>query len=274
MNVHSKLELRLARSVVAASCFAVLLSFGSNAASQSAPVTIVPTNPAPTAPAPQTPAPQTHAAPAPSAPTPSAPAPGTPVPAAGAAAAAAPAAEPVAPATPAAGTEFTATEKPAPVVLGEGETELAEPPPARGPFSRGAVRLTLLLGTASTRNDNYFIIGAGLGYFLVNGLEIGLDYEAWLFANPVLHRVSPEARYVFHMVPVIKPYAGIFYRRTFVTDADDYNQVGGRLGAYYVPRSGRMYIGGGAVYERRLDCDSNEYDCDSWYPEISFGISL
>ena len=137
------------------------------------------------------------------------------------------------------------------------------------------MRLTLLLGTGSTRTDNYFIIGGGLGYFLANGLEVGLDYEAWLFAEPVLQRLSPETRYVFHMVPVIKPYAGIFYRRTFVADHDDYNQLGGRLGAYYVPRSGRMYIGGGAVYERTLDCTSSDFvDCDSWYPEISFGISL
>ncbi len=138
------------------------------------------------------------------------------------------------------------------------------------------MRLTLLVGTGSTGNDNYFIIGGGLGYFLVDGLEVGLDYEAWLFASPVLQRLSPETRYVFHMVPVIKPYAGVFYRRTFVADDyDDYNQLGGRLGAYYVPRSGRMYIGGGAVYEKTLDCTSSAlHDCDSWYPEISFGISL
>ena len=179
------------------------------------------------------------------------------------------------PPPPPATTEFTATQ-PAEPVAPPPQIDEPEPAPPRGPFSRGAVRLTLLLGTASTINDNYLILGAGLGYFIVNGLEVGLDYEAWLFAEPVLHRLSPEARYVFHMVPVIKPYAGVFYRRTFVTDGgDDYNQMGGRLGAYYVPKSGRMYIGGGAVYERQLDCTSNEFvDCDSWYPEISFGISL
>jgi hypothetical protein len=183
----------------------------------------------------------------------------------------------VPPATAPATTEYAATQPPEPTAPPPPVQQFdeQEPAPPRGPFSRGAVRLTLLLGTGSTRTDNYFIIGGGLGYFLVNGLEIGLDYEAWLFAEPVLQRLSPETRYVFHMVPVIKPYAGIFYRRTFVADQDDYNQVGGRLGAYYVPKSGRMYIGGGAVYERTLDCTSNEFvDCDSWYPEISFGISL
>ena len=137
------------------------------------------------------------------------------------------------------------------------------------------MRLTLVLGTASTTNDNYFIIGGGVGYYILNGLEVGLDYEAWLFAKPVMQRLSPEARYVFHMVPVVKPFAGVFYRRNFVTDYDDYNQIGTRLGAYFIPKSNRMFVGAAAVYEKTLDCTSNGYiDCDEWYPEITVGVSL
>jgi hypothetical protein len=149
------------------------------------------------------------------------------------------------------------------------------PDRSAGPFSRGSIRLTLLLGTGSTVTETYFILGAGVGYFLLDGLEVGLDYEAWLFGTPVMNRLSPETRYVFHMVPVIKPYIGAFYRHTFVADYDDLDYVGGRAGAYYVPKSGRFYIGGGAVYERLLDCKSDSYvDCDTVYPEIAIGISL
>ena len=228
------------------------MSFGSLAAAQSAPT--LTTTPGP-APAPASP-PTTEAAPRASADS------------------AAPVAEQPAPTydeppPPPGGTEYTSTQPTAPA------PDESEPPPPRGPFSKGSIRLTLLVGTASTYEDNYFIIGGGLGYFILNGLEVGLDYEAWLFAKPVMQRLSPEARYVFHMVPVVKPYAGVFYRRNFVTDHDDYNQIGARLGAYFIPRSNRMFIGAGAVYEKTLDCTTSNYiDCDEWYPEISFGISL
>lgn len=173
-------------------------------------------------------------------------------------------------APPPASTDYNSTQPPPPP-----QEDAPEAPPPRGPFSKGSVRLTLVLGTASTTNDNYFIIGGGVGYYILNGLEVGLDYEAWLFAEPVMQRLSPEARYVFHMVPVVKPFAGVFYRRNFVTDYDDYNQIGTRLGAYFIPKSNRMFVGAAAVYEKTLDCTSNAFiDCDEWYPEITVGVSL
>jgi hypothetical protein len=145
-----------------------------------------------------------------------------------------------------------------------------------GPFSKGMVRLTLLVGWGSTVRDDYLILGGGPGYFLVDGLELGLDYEAWILGDPVMHRVSPETKYIFHFVPVLKPYVGVFYRHTFVTGGyDDYDQVGARGGLFYVPRNGGSYVGAGAVYDRLLDCESSAFiECDSVYPEIFFGVSI
>jgi hypothetical protein len=146
-----------------------------------------------------------------------------------------------------------------------------------GPFSKGSIRLTLLIGTGTTVNDTYLIIGGGPGYFIVDGLEVGLDYEAWIFAEPVMHRLSPETRYVFHMIPVIKPYVGVFYRHTFVTGDryDDMDHVGARGGLFYVPKGGRVYVGGGAIYERLMDCEDGALvDCDEVYPEIFVGVSI
>ncbi|HEX5099347.1 MAG TPA: hypothetical protein VFV94_07590 [Polyangiaceae bacterium] len=145
-----------------------------------------------------------------------------------------------------------------------------------GPFSRGSVRLSLLIGTGYTPTDNYLILGGGVGYYLLDGLELGVDYEAWFLAEPVMHRLSPGLRYVFHMIPVIKPYVGGFYRHTFVgNNIDDLDYLGARLGVYYVPPNGGVYVGGGAVYEHLLDCTNGAFvDCDSVYPEIFVGISF
>ena len=245
MNADSKLA---GYRVVAGALLSGWLLWGANAQSQT--LTTTP-GPAPTAPAAQ---------PTPAAPTAEATAQPAPV----------DQPPPVSEPPPPAETEYAPTVAPPPPPPDE-----PEPKAPRGPFSRGSIRLTLLLGTAATHNDNYFIIGAGLGYYLLDGLEVGLDYEAWLFAKPVIQRLSPEIRYVAHMVPVIKPYVGTFYRRNFVTDYDDYNQLGVRFGAFYIPKSGRLFIGGGAVYDRVLNCDSSEWlDCDEWYPEISVGVSL
>ena len=142
-------------------------------------------------------------------------------------------------------------------------------------FAGGRPRLSVFLGTGSTGYDTYLILGAGLGYFLVNGLEVGFDYEAWIFADPVMHRISPETRYVFWMVPTIKPYIGFFYRHTFVSDYDDLDHLGGRAGIYFVPPAGHFYFGGGAVYEHELDCEDGYYvDCDNFYPEIALGATF
>lgn len=175
-----------------------------------------------------------------------------------------------------------------PLFPAEAEAEKTDSPPPPPPddapeedrgrkaFSRGTLRLTLLVGSGSSITENYLIVGGGVGYFILNGLEVGLDYEAWIFGSPVMHRVSPETKYIFHFVPVIKPYIGAFYRRTFVTEGyDDYDHVGARGGIFYAPPRSRIYVGGGAVYEHLVDCtDSAFMDCDDVYPEIMIGISI
>ena len=187
-----------------------------------------------------------------------------------------PPAEPTAPAEPPPVAESPLLEESPPPPPPPPEDEPSDGGGSAGPFSRGSVRLTLLIGTGSTVTDTYLILGGGPGYFLADGLEIGLDYEGWFLGDPVFHRVSPETRYIFHMVPVVKPYVGVFYRHTFVTGGyEDFDTVGARGGLYIVPKGGRMYLGGGAVYERLLGCDDGSLvECDDVYPEIFFGISI
>lgn len=140
-----------------------------------------------------------------------------------------------------------------------------------GYASAGNTRLTVLLGTGSTGTDQYMILGAGIGRYVVDGLEFGVDYEAWLFGDPTLHRLSPELRYVLHFVPKLQPYVGVFYRHTFINDYDDLDSVGARAGVIFAP--GRLVLGAGAVYERQLSCEDGQLlDCDDVYPEVTVGV--
>jgi hypothetical protein len=145
----------------------------------------------------------------------------------------------------------------------------------RGIFERGDFRVSLLLGTASTRLDSYVIVGGGFGYFALRGLELGVDYEAWFLGEPLLNRLSPEARYVFVFVPTVSPYVGAFYRHTFAAGEDDLDSLGARAGAYYVAPGRRIYVGGGVAYERFLSCDDDTFiDCDTFFPEIAIGATF
>ena len=147
---------------------------------------------------------------------------------------------------------------------------------APGPFAAGSPRLSLTAGTAWSSANTYIVLGVGVGYFFINGLEVGLDYEAWVAASPALQRLSPEVRYVFYFVPTVKPYVGTFYRHTFVGSGfTDFDQLGVRGGIYFVPQSGHVYGGGGIVYERVLDCSPFVVvNCDSIYPEVFIGFTF
>ncbi|HXS18684.1 MAG TPA: hypothetical protein VN764_15910, partial [Polyangiaceae bacterium] len=124
-------------------------------------------------------------------------------------------------------------------------------------------------------NDkSYMILGAGVGYYLVDGLEAGLEGQIWLFDEPTVGTVTPQVRYVLHMVPVIKPYVGTFYRRYMIgNDRDDFSSVGGRVGGILLLGGGRTFIGAGALYEHIIE-DTDVLSSDEWYPEITIGISL
>jgi len=147
------------------------------------------------------------------------------------------------------------------------------PAQSRGPFSRGSTRLSVLVGSGFAANDNYLILGIGGGYYFLDHVELGLDYEVWLFGDPTLQRLSPGLRYVLELGP-LKPYIGAFYRHTFVSDFNDFDQVGARVGAYLIPRRG-VFAGLGAVYEHLLDCDEDGVvDCNQFYPELTVGFAF
>ena len=119
------------------------------------------------------------------------------------------------------------------------------------------------------------MLGIGAGRFIANGLNIGLDLEAWMLGDPGILKISPNVNYVLSSPRRrTKPYVGGFWRRTMVEDAEDLSSIGGRAGAYF-KGAGPVMIGGGVVYEDYLDCDENLYQsCSQVYPEFLISASF
>lgn len=122
--------------------------------------------------------------------------------------------------------------------------------------------------------ETYIVAGLGLGYFIANGLEAGLDGEAWVGSSPQIYKLTPGIRYVYSGFERFWPYVGGFYRRTFYEGLNDLNSYGGRYGAY-MALSGNAYAGIGGVYEILAGCDEKSYgSCTSSYPEITLSLSF
>ena len=138
-----------------------------------------------------------------------------------------------------------------------------------GLFARGQSRMGFVVGSGSGYGNNYLILGVGAGYFVMDGLALELDFDAWIGATPFIWRASPGLRYVLWQLKAIKPYGGVFYRHGFVGSGfPDTNSYGFRVGLIY-QSSNRSYVGFGAVYERFFS-DDGFTDRDQWYPEVMF----
>jgi hypothetical protein len=116
-------------------------------------------------------------------------------------------------------------------------------------------------------------LGFGVGYFLVNGLELHVDTDFWLIGEPFIATPSSGLRYVMWFVPKVHPYVGGFYRHYFSGSGyPDANSIGARGGVYLM--TGRSsYFGLGGAYEHMLD-DELFVDTDFIYPEIAFAFAF
>ena len=143
-----------------------------------------------------------------------------------------------------------------------------------GVFSRGNVHGSVTAGYGTAFNDDYAVFGLGVSYYVIDGLNIGLNIEAWRGGDPDLTKLTLSTQYVFYQVPNIKPYVGVFYRRTYITGLDDLNSYGGRAGAYF--QLGRnAYLGVGGVYETYDSCTESKYrSCSDTYPEVSLTFAF
>jgi hypothetical protein len=141
------------------------------------------------------------------------------------------------------------------------------------PFAAHRARASIGAGVSASGSETYLQLGFGVGYFLTDGLQLGVDTSLWFIGDPTFINLTPGLTYVFYMVPIFKPYVGGFYRHAFVFDFDDLDSIGARGGVYLVEDP--LFIGLGLVYEHWLSCEDNRFvDCDQVYPEATLGFSF
>jgi hypothetical protein len=146
---------------------------------------------------------------------------------------------------------------------------LAPPSAAAVPFAQGSKHVTATVGAGTSYGGEYLILGLGVGTYVRDGLGAGVDFEGWLLDSPRIYRLSPEIHYVFWNLPGLQPYAGGFYRRTFVDGLDDLDTLGIRGGVMF--RGAAYHLGVGLVWEQNLRCDESVYSsCSATYPEARF----
>jgi len=148
----------------------------------------------------------------------------------------------------------------------EGESEST-------PWDQGSIAVSIVLASQEAFDTSYIAIGAGAGYYVLPGLEVGLQGVKWFGGFPSVTVVSPEVRYV--AVPLgwpLLPYVGGFYTHYFRADPyADFDSVGARLGLMYHPGEG-LIAGVGGAFERFVsECFD---DCSTIYPEISVGFNF
>jgi len=149
-----------------------------------------------------------------------------------------------------------------------------EPPPPPTPFDRGKFSLGGGAGSQTNLGYRYFVIGLGVGYFVLDGLEVGLSGLYQFGDGPSISQLSPSLRYVAQPLvghsPVV-PYAGVFYRHWFIgSEIEDVDTLGGRAGLLYV--AGNLVLGLGVVVERTIS--SCEEDCVAVYPDFTISLAF
>jgi len=140
------------------------------------------------------------------------------------------------------------------------------------PWDQGHISLSVALSKQTSFGDDYFVVGAGAGYFVLPGLMLGASGVHWFGGDPAITTVSPEVRYV--AVPLrwpVLPYVGGFYTHFFLDgESPDADTLGLRTGLLY--HQDRIVFGVGAAFERFVsDCND---DCSTVYPEVTVGFTF
>jgi hypothetical protein len=146
----------------------------------------------------------------------------------------------------------------------------ADDPQPPTPFDRGRFGVAAGGSTQTLLGWNYVEGGAGVAYYVLDGLSVGFSVSHEFDGNgPSISLVSPEVRYVaqplLERMPAV-PYVGVFYKHLFVGDDNDVDSIGAHAGL--VVPVGNLVFGFGYAIEV---CT---HSCVLTYPELSFSVAF
>ncbi len=143
---------------------------------------------------------------------------------------------------------------------------------AQNHFGQGQTRVSLSAGASAGSGGSSYQLGVGLGYYLLDGLELGVDTRSWMGGSFRAHEVAPSLTYVFHNLGNFLPYGGLLYRRTFIHNRENLSAYGARAGIY-LQQSPNLVLRAGVAAHRYQNCNrATGLDCTDIYPEISAGF--
>jgi len=144
-----------------------------------------------------------------------------------------------------------------------------------GVFGQGRSQFSVGGGNGHAFDKSYFVIGASVSYYVMDGLGIGFSFEKWSGNDPGIGKYAPFVQYVFlQSSSSVHPYIGAFYRHTTINGLPGINSVGERAGVNIAIQS-NAYFSFGFVQESYLDCHTRVYgSCSETYPDLGLTFAF
>ena len=139
-------------------------------------------------------------------------------------------------------------------------------------FTAGHKNFGFSMGSSTGFGNDYTVAGANFNYFIQDNLSVGVGYLGYFGDDPKINQITIPVTYYYPISITSYPYAGIFYKHTFISNPyEDYDVYGVRVGMA-VRIGPRSYISAGWVQEY-TDIDTNEDEWDG-HAEISMGFTF
>jgi len=139
-------------------------------------------------------------------------------------------------------------------------------------FDKGCSNVGVSLGAGTSFGETYTIVGLNANYFVMENLNVGVSYRGWFGATPTQNEISLATNYFVPLSAKIRPYAGVFTKKIFVSDMRDFESYGAR-GGVAVVMSKNSFVSFGYAYEQYANCPLAS-ECSNSYPEVIFALSF